>query len=110
MNNFKHILHNIHLQYKHKIIVFKILDYSYHDNRNCQKPVYFIAKKITKNGICPGKNVKLTLFRLAFVKQVLLITLVTRSVSRPKLVLFIILVKNEIILVKNETCHLYYWS
>ena len=37
MNNFKHILHNIHLQYKHKIIVFKIPDYSYHGNRNCQK-------------------------------------------------------------------------
>ena len=25
MNNFKHVLHNIHMQYKHKIIVFKIL-------------------------------------------------------------------------------------
>ena len=25
MNNFKHILHNIHLQYKHKIIVLKFL-------------------------------------------------------------------------------------
>ena len=38
MNNFKHILHNIHLQYKHKIIVFKIPDYSYH------------AIRIAKNG------------------------------------------------------------
>ena len=45
MNNFKHILHNIHLQYKHKIIVFKIPDYSYHGNRNYQKRFYSVAKK-----------------------------------------------------------------
>ena len=45
INNFKHILHNIHLQYKHKIIVFKIPDYSYHGNKNCQKPFYSVAKK-----------------------------------------------------------------
>ena len=45
MNNFKHILHNINLQYKHKIIVFKIPDNSYHGNRNCQKRVYSVAKK-----------------------------------------------------------------
>ena len=80
MNNFKHILHNIRLQYKHKIIVFKIPDYSYHGNRNCQNTVYSVAKKYYKNEICPRKNVKLTLFRLAFVIQVLLITLNTRPV------------------------------
>ena len=45
MNNFKHILHNIHLQYKHEIIVFKIPDYSYHGNRNCQKRFNSVAKK-----------------------------------------------------------------
>ena len=48
MNNLKHILHNIHLQYKHKIIVFKIPDYSYHGNRNCQKLFYSVAKKYYK--------------------------------------------------------------
>ena len=45
MNNFKHNLHNIHLQYKHKIIVFKIPGYSYHGNRNRQKRFYSVAKK-----------------------------------------------------------------
>ena len=55
MNNFKHILHNIHMQYKHKIIVFKIPDNSYHGNRNCQKWVYPIAKNVTKNEFCPRK-------------------------------------------------------
>ena len=45
MNNFKHILHNIHLQYKHKIIVFKIPGNIYHGNRNCQKRFYSVAKK-----------------------------------------------------------------
>ena len=44
---------------------------------------------------------KLTLFRLAFVIQVLLITLSTRSVKRPILVV-------HKILVKNETCNVYY--
>ena len=45
INNFKHILHNIHMQYKHKIVVFKIPDNSYHGNRNCQKRFYSVAKK-----------------------------------------------------------------
>ena len=45
MNKFKHILHNIHLQYKHKIIVFKIPDYSYHGNRKCQKRFNSVTKK-----------------------------------------------------------------
>ena len=45
-DNFKHILHNIHLQYKHKIIVFKIPDYSYHGNRNFQKTVLLCSKEI----------------------------------------------------------------
>ena len=44
MNNFRHILHNVHQQYKHKIIVFKIPDYSYHGNRNFQKQIYSVAK------------------------------------------------------------------
>ena len=58
-------------------------------------------RNITKNEVCPRKNVKFTLFRLAIVIQVLLITLTTRSVYRPTLVV-------HKILVKNETCHLYY--
>ena len=37
-------------------------------------------KNITKNEVCQRKNVELTLFRLAFVIQVLLLTLTTRSV------------------------------
>ena len=37
-------------------------------------------RNITKNEVCPRKNMKLTLFRLAFVIQVLLIALTTRSV------------------------------
>ena len=48
INNFKHALHNIHLKYKHKVIVFKIPDYtdhSYHGNRYCQKWFYYVAKK-----------------------------------------------------------------
>ena len=45
MNNFKHILHNIHVQYKHKIIFFEIPDYSYHGNRNCQKRFNSVPKK-----------------------------------------------------------------
>ena len=61
MNNFKHILHNIHLQYKQKIIVFKIPDYSYHGNMNCQKPFYSVAKKYYENEVCPRKIVKFTL-------------------------------------------------
>ena len=94
MNNFKHILHNIHLQYKHKITVFKIPDNSYHGDRNCQKRLNSVAKIFfTKNEVCPRKNVKLTLFRLAFVIQVLLITLTTRSVKRLTLVVHKILVK-----------------
>ena len=80
MNNFKHILHNIHLQYKHKIIVFKIPDYSDHGNRNCQNGLTLKQRNITKNEVCSRKNVKFTLFRLAFVIQVLLIALTTRSV------------------------------
>ena len=39
-----------------------------------------LQRNITKNEVCPRKNVKFTLFRLAFVIQVLLITLTTRSV------------------------------
>ena len=45
MNNFKHILHNIYLQYKQKIIVFKSPDYSYNGNRSCQKRFYSVANK-----------------------------------------------------------------
>ena len=48
MNNFKHILHNIHLQYKHKITVFKIPDYSYHGNGNCQETVLLCSKEILR--------------------------------------------------------------
>ena len=100
MNDFKHNLHNKHLQYKHKMILFKIPDYRYHGNRNCQKPFYSVAKNYYENEVCPRKNVKFTLFRLAFVIQVRMITLTTRSVKRPTLVV-------HKILVKNETCHLY---
>ena len=39
MNNFKHILHNIHLQYKHKIIVLKFLI------------IFTMATGIAKNGL-----------------------------------------------------------
>ena len=66
MNDFKHILHNIHLQYKHKIIVFKIPDYSYHGNRNCQKRFYSEQSNRTENEVCPGKNLKFTLFQTGF--------------------------------------------
>ena len=45
MNNFNNIFYNIHLQYKHKIIVFKIPDYSYNGNKNCQKRFYTVVKK-----------------------------------------------------------------
>ena len=81
MNNFKHILHNIHLQYKHKIIVFKIPDNSYHGNRNCQKRFYSVAKKkiLRKMNFVQGKC-EIDTFQTGFVIQVLLIKLATRSV------------------------------
>ena len=45
------------------------------------KNVLLCSKEILqKNEVCPRKNVKFTLFKLAFVIQVLLITLTTRSV------------------------------
>ena len=75
MNNFKHILHNIHLQHKHKICLIYMAI--------AKNGLTLKQRNITKNEVCPRKNMKLTLFRLAFVIQVLLIALTTRSVWRP---------------------------
>ena len=80
MNNFKLILHNTHLQYKHKIIVFKIPDNSYHGNTNCQKRIYCVAKKYYVKLILPKEKCEIDTFQTGFVIQVLLITLTTRSV------------------------------
>ena len=80
MNNFKYILHNIHLQYKQKIIVFKIPDYSYHGSKNCQKRFYSVAKKYYEKRILPKEKCEIDTFQTGFVIQVLLITLTTRSV------------------------------
>ena len=66
MNNFKHILHNLHLQYKHKIIVFKIPDYSYHGNRNCQKPFYSVAKKYYEKWSLPKEKCEIYTFKTGF--------------------------------------------
>ena len=80
MNNFKHFLHNIHLQYKQKIIVFKIPDYSYHGNRNCQKTVLLCSKEILRKMNFAQGKCEIDTFQTGFVIQVLLITLTTRSV------------------------------
>ena len=66
MNNFKHILHNIHLQYKHKIIVFKIPEYSYHGNRNCQKRFYSVTKKYYQNRILPKEKCEIDTIQTGF--------------------------------------------
>ena len=66
MNNFKHILHNIHLQYKHKIIVFKIPDYSYHGNRNGQKWFYSVAKKYYEKWSLPKEKYEIDTFQTGF--------------------------------------------
>ena len=80
MNNFKHILHNIHLQHKHKIVVLKFLIIVTMATGIAKNGLTLKQRNITKNEVCPRKNMKLTLFRLAFVIQVLLIALTTRSV------------------------------
>ena len=66
MNNFEHILHNIHLQYKHKIIFFKIPNYSYHGNRNCQKRFYSVAKKYHENWSLPKEKCEIYTFQTGF--------------------------------------------
>ena len=66
MNNFKHILHNIYLQYKHKIKVFEIPDYSYHGNRNCQKQFYSVAKKYCEKWILPKEKCEIDTFQVGF--------------------------------------------
>ena len=80
MNNFKHILHNIYMQYKHKIIVFKIPDNSYHGNRNCQNQLYSVSKEILRKMNFAQGKCEIDTFQTGFVIQVLLITLTTRSV------------------------------
>ena len=47
---------------------------------NAKNGLTLSQRKLTKNEVCPKKNVKMTLFRLAFGIQVILITLTTRSV------------------------------
>ena len=66
MNNFKHILHNIHLQHKNKIIVFKIPAYSYHGNRNCQKRFYAVAKKYYEKWSLPREKYEIYNFQTGF--------------------------------------------
>ena len=41
------------MQYKYKIIAFKIPDNNYHGNRNSQKRFYSVAKKYYEKWILP---------------------------------------------------------
>ena len=83
-----------------KILVFKILDNSYHGNKNCQKWVHSVAKKYYVKWILPKEKCEIDTFQTGFVIQVILITLTTRSVYGPTLVVHKILVKN----VKHAIC------
>ena len=66
MNNLKHILHDIHLQYKHKIIFFKIPDFSYHGKRNCQKRFNSVAKKYYEKWSLPNEKCEIDTFQTGF--------------------------------------------
>ena len=80
MNDFIHILHYIHLQYKHKIKVFKFLIIVTMATGIAKKMVLLSRKDILRKMSFAQGKCEIETFQTGFVIQVIFIILSTRSV------------------------------